>query len=33
MSQLSNRIAEAIINYANAFKETPDNPFKNPTVN
>ena len=25
MSQLSNRIAEAIINYANAFKETPDN--------
>ena len=25
MSQLSNRIAEAFINYANAFKETPDN--------
>lgn len=25
MSQLSNRIADAIINYANAFKETPDN--------
>lgn len=25
MSQLSNRIAEAVINYANAFKETPDN--------
>ena len=25
MSQLSNRIADAFINYANAFKETPDN--------
>ena len=25
MSQLSNRIANAFINYANAFKETPDN--------
>lgn len=25
MSQLSNRIADAMINYANAFKETPDN--------
>ena len=25
MSQLRNRIAEAFINYANAFKETPDN--------
>ena len=25
MSQLSNRMAEAFINYANAFKETPDN--------
>ena len=25
MSQLSNRIAEAFINYANAFKKTPDN--------
>lgn len=25
MSQLSNRIAEAFINYANAFKDTPDN--------
>ena len=25
MSQLSNRIAEAFINYANAFKETPEN--------
>ncbi|MDD7629835.1 MAG: hypothetical protein PUJ60_02160 [bacterium] len=25
MSQLSNRIAEAFINYANTFKETPDN--------
>lgn len=25
MSQLSNRIANAMINYANAFKETPDN--------
>lgn len=25
MSQLSNRIADAVINYANAFKETPDN--------
>ena len=25
MSQLSNRIAEAFINYANVFKETPDN--------
>ena len=25
MSQLSNRIAEVFINYANAFKETPDN--------
>lgn len=25
MSQLSNRIADAIINYANAFKDTPDN--------
>ena len=25
MSQLSNRIAEAFINYANSFKETPDN--------
>ena len=25
MSQLSNRIAEAFINYANAFKESPDN--------
>lgn len=25
MSQLSNRIADAIINYANAFKETPEN--------
>ena len=25
MRQLSNRIAEAFINYANAFKETPDN--------
>lgn len=25
MSQLSNRIADAMINYANAFKDTPDN--------
>ena len=25
MSQLSNRIADAFINYANAFKDTPDN--------
>ena len=25
MSQLSNRIAKAFINYSNAFKETPDN--------
>lgn len=25
MSQLSNRIADALINYANAFKETPEN--------
>ena len=25
MSQLSNRIADAFINYANAFKETPEN--------
>ena len=25
MSQLSNRIAAAMINYANAFKETPEN--------